>query len=77
MKKGIKNADTIACKLKPVSTRTTNNSFEVATKKMHKKEDVKKRRKTEAMATKRQRIRGGISLSSEEKDKSDIRNNKD
>ena len=35
------------------------------------------RRKTEAMAAKRYRARGGISLFSEKKDESDIRGNTD
>ena len=71
MEKGIRNADTIARKLGPASTRTTNDRLEAVRKKRRKKEEMMERRKAEAMAAKRHRARGGISLSSKEEDESD------
>ena len=77
IEKGIKNADAISCKLGPASTRATNNRLEVARKKRRKKEKIKERQKVEAIAAKWCRAREGISLSSEEEDESDTRNDKD
>ena len=59
MEKGIQNADAIACKLKPASTKTTN----LRRKEVRKKQEVVNKRKAEAMAKKRRRNRGGNSLS--------------
>ena len=66
MKKGIQNADAVARKLEPVSTRASNHKLEFVKKKRRKREKMVERRKTEAIATKRYRDRGGISLSNEE-----------
>ena len=71
MKKGVRNADTVACKLRPASTRATNDKLEAAREEKQKKEEIMERRKAEAMAAKRYRARGGMSLSNEEEDKSD------
>ena len=75
MEKGIRNADVLGHKLGPASTRAINNGLEVARKERQKKEEIKDRRKAEAMAVKRRRARGGMSSSSKEKDESDTGNN--
>ena len=77
IEKGIRNADTIARKLGPASTRATNNRLEVARKARRKKEEIKERRKAEAIAEKRRRARGGMSLSSEKEDESNTKNDTD
>ena len=74
MEKGIKNANAIAYKLGPASIRATINRLEVAREKRQKKEEIKKRRKAKAIAAKQRRTRGGMSLSSEEENESDTRN---
>ena len=71
MKKGIRNADAVARKLRPASTRATNDRLEAAREERRKREEMMERRKAEAMAAKRRRARGGISSSSEEEDESD------
>ena len=71
MEKGIKNADAVARKLGPASTRAINNRLEAVREERRKREEMIERRKAEAMAAKRRRARGGISLSSEEEDESD------
>ena len=48
--------------------RATNERLEVARKKRQKKEKIVEKQKIEAMATRCQRGRGRISLSSEEKE---------
>ncbi len=48
--------------------RATNQRLEVAREKRRKKEEMVERRKTEGIATKRQRARRGISLSRKEKE---------
>ncbi len=68
MKKGIKNADTVARKLGPVLTRVTNQKLEVVREKRRKREEIVERRKTETIAAKHQRARGGSSLSSKEEE---------
>lgn len=67
MKKSIRNADAIACKLRLASTKATNHKSEVAWQEWRKWEEIVKRRKVEAMFAKRQRARREISLSGEEK----------
>ncbi len=52
MEKGIRNADTVAHKLGPASTRATNQRLEVAGEERRKREEMVERRKTEAMAAK-------------------------
>ncbi len=49
-------------------TKATNQRLEVARKERRKREEMVERRKTEAMTAKRQRVRRGISLSSEEEE---------
>ena len=71
MEKGIRNADAVARKLGPASTRATNDRLEAAREERRKREEMMERRKAEAMAAKRRRARGGISLSSEKEDESD------
>ena len=71
MEKDIKNADAVARKLGPASTRTINNRFEAVREKRRKKEEMMERRKAEAMAAKQRRARKQISFSSKEEDKSD------
>ena len=66
--KSIRNADAVACKLRPASIKATNLRLEVAKEKVRKKHEVVERRKAEATAAKRQRDRGGISSSNEEDD---------
>lgn len=64
MNKSTKNADTVVCKLRLALTRATHHRLEVASKEGRKKKPMVERKKTEAMNAKRQRARGGISLSS-------------
>ncbi len=68
MEKGIRNADAVVRKLGPALTRAINQRLEVAREERRKREEMVERRKTEAIAAKRQRARGGISLSSEEEE---------
>ncbi len=68
MEKGIRNADVVARKLRPASTRATNQRLEVAREERQKREEMLEKQITEAMAAKRRRARGGISSSSEEKE---------
>ena len=77
MEKGIKNADAIARMLRPASTRAINNRLEVAREEKQKKEEMKERRKAEAMATKWHRARRGMGSSSKKEDESDTGNNTD
>ena len=71
IEKSIKNADAVARKLGPASTRATNDRLEAARKERRKREEIMERQKAEAMAAKRHRARRGISLSSEKEDESD------
>ena len=73
-KKGIKNADTVACKLGPASTRATDDKLDAAKEKKRKKEEMIERWKAEAIAVKQYRARGRMSLFSEEEDESDTKN---
>ena len=66
--KGIRNADAVTRKLGPASIKATNLRLKVAKKEVQKKHEIVKRRKAEATAAKRQRDRGGISLSNEDDD---------
>ncbi len=68
MEKGIRYADAVARKLGLASTRVTNQRLEIAREARQKREEILERRKTEAMVAKCQRARGGISLSSKEKE---------
>ena len=68
MDKGIKNANTSACKLGSALIKTTNYRLKVAREERRKKEKIVERRKTKAIIAKCQRAKGGISLSSEEKE---------
>ena len=68
MEKDIRNADAITRKLRPTSTRVTNQRLEVTKEEGQKREEMVERWKTEAMVTKYRSARGGISLSSEEKE---------
>ena len=77
MKKGIRNADVVARKLRLASTKATNDRLEAAREKRWKKEEMMERQKAKVMAAKRRRTRGGISLSSEKEDGSDSRDNTD
>lgn len=67
MEKDIKNTYAITYKLRSASTKTTNHIFKVTRKKKLKREEIVERRKTKAIAAKRQRTKGEISLSSEKK----------
>lgn len=66
MKKSIKNADIVAYKLEPASTKVTNYNLEVTKKERRKREEIVERQKIEAIAAECKRARGGISLFSEE-----------
>ena len=57
MKKGIKNVDAVVRKLELASTRASNQRLEVIREERQKREEMLERRKTEVMATKRQRTR--------------------
>ena len=71
MEKGIRNADVVARKLGPASTRATNDKLEAVKKERWKREEMMKRRKAKVIAAKQRRARGGMSLSNEEEDESD------
>ena len=77
MKKGIKNSDVVARKLGPASIRAINDRLKAAKGKRRKKEEMMERRKTEAMAVKRRRTRGRISLSSKKEDENNTGDNTD
>ncbi len=68
MEKDIRNSDAVTRKLGPTLTRVTNQRLEVAREERRKRQEIVKRRKTEAMVAERQRARGRISLSSEEEE---------
>ena len=68
MEKSVRNTDKVAHKLKPAQIRATNQRLEVAREKRRKREEIVKRRKTEAMVAKRQRVRRGISLAIEKEE---------
>ena len=68
MKRGIRNADTVAYKLKPALIRATNEKLEVTRKERQKREEMVEKRKTKAMATRCQWARREISLSREEEE---------
>ena len=73
MKKGIRNADTVARKLRPALTRTTNDRLKAVKEEKQKREQIIEKQKAKTMAVKWHRARGGISLSNEEKDETDIK----
>ena len=68
MEKDIQNADAITHKLGPASIRATNHRLEIAREEQWKREEIVERRKTETMATRHQRARRGIILSSKEEE---------
>lgn len=65
--KDIKNTDTIAYKLKQASTRVTNYRLKIANKKKQKRQEIVKKRKTEVITTKCQRVKKEISLFSKKR----------
>ena len=77
MEKGIKNADAIAYKHKPASTRAINNRLEIAGGKKQKKEEMKEKQKAETMAAKVCKGRRKMSSSSKKEDESNTGNNID
>ena len=72
MKKGIRNANAVACKLESVLIRVNNDRLEIAREEWQKREEIMERRKAEAIVTKWRRARGRISLSNEKEDENDI-----
>lgn len=77
MRKDIRNADAIACKLETVLIRIINNRLEVARKERQKKEEMKERQKAKAITIKLQEVREKMSSFNKEEDESDIRNDTD
>ena len=71
MEKGTRNADAVTHKLESASTRATNDRLKTVREDRRKKEEIIEKRKAEALAAKRRRARGRISLFSEEEDKND------
>lgn len=66
MDKDIKNVDPVTRKLGLALTRITNYRLEITSKDKLKMEKIVERQKRKAIATKRQRTRQRISLSSED-----------
>lgn len=66
IEKVTKSADAIARKFGLALTRVTNYRLKVAREKGQKREEIVEKWRRKAMAAKRQRARGGISLSSKE-----------
>lgn len=52
LKKGIKNANAVMCKLRPTLIKANHHRLEVAREKRQKREKIVKKRKIEAMAAK-------------------------
>ena len=77
IEKGIKNADAVVHKLGSASPRAINDRLEVAREERRRRKEMMERQKAEVMVAKRHRSRGGISLSSEEEDESDTKNDTD
>ena len=79
MIKGVQNLDTVACKLRHALTKASNYRLDVAKERTQKREKIVEKWKTKAIAIKRHRDRGGISLSSKKKEnyKSNIKDNTD
>ena len=77
IEKGIKNADAVTRKLRPASTRATNDRLKVARKKRRKREEMMERRKVRVMAAKRRKAGERIIASSKEEDESDTRDDTD
>lgn len=77
IKKSIRNTNAIAYILKLALIRVINNRLEVAKEERQKKEKIKKKQKTEAMAAKRYKVRKEMSSFSKKKDKNDIKKNTD
>ncbi len=68
MEKDVRNADTVAHKLRLALTKVINQKLEVAKEERRKREKIVERRKIEAMAVKHRGARGGISLSNKEEE---------
>ncbi len=66
IKKLIKNADAVACKLRLTSIRATNQNLKVTKKESRKKEEMMGRQKMKTIIAKYQRAREGISWSGKE-----------
>ena len=68
MEKGIQNIDVVVHKVWLTLIKATNHKWEVAREKQQKRKEMVEKRKIKAMVVRRQRVRGGISLSSEKKE---------
>lgn len=77
MRKDIRNANAIACKLETVLIRIINNRLEIARKERQKKEEMKEKQKAKAITIKLQGVRERMSSFNKEEDESDIRNDTD
>lgn len=79
MAKSIQNANTIACKLRLASTKTTNHRLKVTKEEQHNRKEIVEKQKIEAMAAKCHKDRKGISLYSRKKENydGDTRNDMD
>lgn len=77
MEKGKKNVDPVARKLRPASLSAINHRLEVANEKGLKKEKMVERRKAETLAAKRYKAKGKISLSVEEEDENNTKDDMD
>ena len=71
MEKDIRNTDTVAHKLRPASTRATNDKLKAAKEERQKRKEMIERQKAKAMVAKWCKARGGISSSSKKEDESD------
>ncbi len=71
--------DAVARKLKPASTKATNQRFKFAREERRKRKEIVEKQKTKTIAAKRRKARGGISLFSEEEEncESDTRDKTD
>ena len=69
MKKGIRNVDAVARKLKIDLTKVINYRLELAKEKVQKREEMVERQRIKTMAIKRQKARREISLFSEDEKK--------
>lgn len=67
IKKVIKNADKVTCKLGPVLIRAINYILEVVREEKYKRKEMMEKQITEAIIVKLQRAKRGIGLSNEEK----------
>ena len=67
MEKDIQNANAVACKLGSALIKVINYRLKVVRKEQRKIKEIVERQKTEIMAAKCQRARGGISSSNKDK----------